>query len=132
MSAPLGNLVKSSNSLPGHEGRPGLLRRWDDFWFRAVDPTGLAVLRVLSGVLFLTWMILGFAGHQQEFLGRDGFFDRKGEEEAQKADERNAENFRKQGVPFTPPPTMPVERGWSVFDWSGDDPQTLLTLYWAG
>jgi hypothetical protein len=44
------------------------------FWFSPVDPLGLHIVRVLTGLLCLAWL-LPFAGHVEELFGLRGWFD---------------------------------------------------------
>ncbi len=53
---------------------------WTRFWFTPIPITGMKVLRVLSGLLFLAWL-LSFLGHQGEFFSLNGFFDKPAYEE---------------------------------------------------
>lgn len=49
-------------------------QRWQSFWFTPADPVGLHALRLLSGLLFLLWL-LTLAGEQQALFGLTGWFD---------------------------------------------------------
>lgn len=53
-----------------------LLRSWARFWFTPIDPLGLTVLRVLSGLLFLV-CLLPLAGQTDALFGLQGWVDRK-------------------------------------------------------
>ena len=45
------------------------------FWFTPTEPTGLHVVRVLTGLLVLSWLLLTFAGHMESFVGPQGWMD---------------------------------------------------------
>src|SRR5688572_7927832 len=47
---------------------------WSRFWLTPRDPAGLHAVRVLSGLLFLFWL-LPMAGHVQALFGLQGWFD---------------------------------------------------------
>jgi hypothetical protein len=61
-------------------------QRWRRFWFTPIDPAGLHVVRLGAGLLFFFWL-LAFAGHQSEFFGLQGWFDRKAFSEAVRQNE---------------------------------------------
>ena len=61
-------------SLP-HSPR-GPVDGWVRFWFTPVNPIGLHCLRVLSGLLFIVWL-LPFAGQVDAFFGAQGWVDRE-------------------------------------------------------
>ncbi len=52
------------------------VRVWIDFWFRPIDPVGLHALRVLSGVLFIAWLLPLF-GNIEALFGLQGWFDQQ-------------------------------------------------------
>src|SRR5262245_41232597 len=80
----------------------GWLSGWARFWFTPVAPVGLHWVRVLSGLLFLSWL-LPFAGHQTELFSLSGWFDRQAYQEMSQLPD---------GAPF---PT-----GWSLVYLCGD------------
>lgn len=90
----------------------GLVRSWVDFWLTAADPVGLRALRLLAGVLILTWL-LAFAGQHQALFGLGGWFDAQAYREASR-------------LPDGPP--MPL--GWSVLYLCGSNANLLNATYW--
>lgn len=90
-----------------------LAASWTRFWFLSVDPIGLHVVRVLAGLLFLSWL-LPFAGDLDSLLGLEGWFDRKGYKELASSPDASF---------------WPV--GWSALYLFGTDPQTLAAVYWT-
>lgn len=46
----------------------------DRFWFAPVNPLGLHIVRFLTGLVLLAWL-LGYAGTYHDFLGRNGWFN---------------------------------------------------------
>ncbi len=52
----------------------GAARSWIEFWFRPIDPLGLHVLRILTGVLLIVWL-LPLLGHSHALFGLEGWFD---------------------------------------------------------
>lgn len=57
------------------------IRSWVNFWFRPTDPFGLHAIRVLSGILFLAWL-LPLAGQVDGLFGLHGWFDQEAYREA--------------------------------------------------
>jgi hypothetical protein len=92
---------------------PGPIGAWVNFWFAAVDPVGLHVLRVLAGLLFLFWL-LPFAGQHEALFGLGGWFDA--------AAYREASHIR--GLP-------PHLFGWSLVYLCGTNSVALGAVYWA-
>jgi hypothetical protein len=91
--------------------RGGAIRSWVGFWFTPADPVGLHALRVLAGLLFLSWLVT-FAGRTEEFFSLSGWFDRQAYRDAA----RLADG-------------MPVPAGWSVLHLCGSDPALLTVAY---
>jgi hypothetical protein len=91
---------------------PGPVGAWVNFWFAAIDPVGLHVLRVLGGALFLFWL-LPFAGDHQALFGLGGWFDAEAYREAS----------RLRGLP-------PHEFGWSLTYLCGTSAAALTAVYW--
>ncbi|WZO98721.1 DCC1-like thiol-disulfide oxidoreductase family protein [Isosphaeraceae bacterium EP7] len=54
---------------------PGLARAWDSFFFRAADPTPLALVRIVVGLLLLWSLAVGGAFDLRAFFGSDGWVD---------------------------------------------------------
>jgi hypothetical protein len=87
-------------------------QRWVNFWFLPTAPVGLHVLRVLSGLLFLAWL-LPFGGYVEDFFGLRGWLDVQGYRELVRL-----------------PQGSPVPLGWSMLYVFGYDASSLQTLYW--
>lgn len=54
---------------------------WDRFWFSAVDPIGLHLIRALLGVVLILWWA-SFAGQHRALLGPEGWMDKEAYDEA--------------------------------------------------
>jgi hypothetical protein len=91
----------------------GPFKAWVRFWFSPVDPVGLHVLRLLSGLLFLGWL-LPYAGHLDALFGLEGWFDRQAYAEAARLD----------GGP-------PAPLSWSILYACGSNSQLLAAMYWG-
>jgi hypothetical protein len=89
-----------------------LVRPWVDFWFTPVDAVGLRGLRILSGLLILTWL-LTFAGHYQALFGLGGWFDATAYREASRL-----------------PDGAPMPLSWSVLYLCGTNATLLTIAYW--
>jgi hypothetical protein len=98
------------NTTPGM--RTTWWSAWSSFWFRGIDPLGLHVLRFLTGLLFLAWLA-GFAGHQHELFGLQGWFDDQAYREAR-------------------PVGTPAPISWSLVYLTGHNPLALDLLFWGG
>jgi hypothetical protein len=90
----------------------GLFRGWASFWLTPADPTGLRVVRVLAGLLFLGWL-LPFAGHVDALFGPTGWFDFRAYHESVALDA-----------------SSPAPLGWSLLYLCGSS-ATLHAFYWA-
>jgi hypothetical protein len=90
----------------------GVGAAWSRFWFTPADPTALHVVRVLTGLLFLFWL-LPFAGHVEEFFTFNGWFDREGYLE----------------ISRLPPEQRPSHLGWSLLYAVGDDVTLVHAVY---
>ena len=88
-------------------------RSWTDFWFAPRDPLGLYVLRVLAGLLFLSWLLV-FAGQHEALFGLSGWFDLEAYRETVRL---------REGTP------APIT--WSVLYLCGTNATLLATVYWA-
>ena len=53
----------------------GLTLAWNNFWFQAVDPLALHAIRILGGLLLLSWL-LPFAGQIEAMFTLGGWIDR--------------------------------------------------------
>ncbi len=94
---------------PPPAARP--VRAWLRFWFTPVDPVGLHVLRLLTGLVCLAWL-LSFAGHVDTLFGLDGWFDRQAFAEAAAL-----------------PDGAPRPLSWSVLYLCGGDARLLTAAY---
>ena len=103
----------SHELAPSGSQRKGLVRAWIEFWFTPIDPVGLHAVRMLSGLLFLTWL-LGFAGHHEALFSLVGWFDTKAYLEAGRVPE---------GVP------APIS--WSILYLAGENSALLAVIYWS-
>jgi hypothetical protein len=91
----------------------GIIGSWVNFWFTPVDPVGLHALRILSGLLFLYWL-LPFAAEHQALFGLGGWFDGMAYREASR-------------LPELPPHLF----GWSVSYLCGSNAIALGAVYWV-
>src|SRR5439155_23937760 len=87
-------------------------RSWATFWFAARDPLGLHVIRVLAGLLFLSWLLV-FAGQHEALFGLNGWFDLEAYRETARL---------REGTP------APIT--WSVLYLCGTNATLLATVYW--
>jgi hypothetical protein len=98
------------------------VQAWTNFWFTPISPVGLHALRVLCGLLFLSWL-LPLAGQQQAFFGLTGFFDR-----GAYLDTSTLQTKMEAGeVPQGPMPPI----GWSLVYLFGSNTTLLNVFYWA-
>jgi hypothetical protein len=86
---------------------------WSRFWFTAIAPTGLHCVRILSGLLFLSWL-LSFLGHQAAFFSLTGWID--------------METFYKMRIQ---PDLAPAPIGWSILYLAGESAEWLPAIYWG-
>jgi hypothetical protein len=86
---------------------------WSRFWFTPIAPTGLHAVRILSGLLFLAWL-LSFLGHQAAFFSLNGWID--------------TEALHKM---IRQPELAPAPIGWSILYLAGDNPDWLPAIYWG-
>lgn len=91
----------------------GLIGSWVRFWFTPADPLGLHAVRVLAGLLFLTWL-LTLVGHQEAFFSLEGWFDTRAFEEA-----------------ANPAAGFPIRPRWSFLYLCGSDPVLVNLAYWG-
>jgi hypothetical protein len=101
-----------SAEAPAPATRPGLVRAWVRFWFAAIDPIGLHIVRALTGLLLLAWL-LPLAGQIESLFGLEKWFDASAFAEAGKLTD---------GA-FAP--------SWSVLYLFGSDPVALKVVYWV-
>jgi hypothetical protein len=83
------------------------------FWFTPVDPIGLHVVRILAGLLFLTWL-LPLAGQVDSLFGLQGWFDPRAYAEAVRIPETGVDQI-----------------GWTLLYVVGANSTLLATFYWA-
>ena len=86
---------------------------WSRFWFTPIAPTGLHCVRVLSGLLFLGWL-LAFLGHQAAFFSLNGWID--------------TEALHKM---IRQPDLAPAPIGWSILYLAGESPELFPAIYWG-
>jgi hypothetical protein len=91
----------------------GLAHAWARFWFSPADPFGLHLLRLLTGLMLLAWL-LPLAGEVPALFGLRGWFDRQAYVEAARL---------QMGAP------KPI--GWSLLYLAGSSSTALLAVYWA-
>ena len=92
---------------------PGLSGSWTRFWFTPIDPIGLHVVRLLTGLLLLGWILLTFWGNVASFVGSYGWMDIRAFEEA----------TRLSGGAFSP--------GWSIAYLFGANGTALTAFFWT-
>src|SRR4051812_41378667 len=102
-----------STSAPTRTAATGIFGPWVNFWFAPTDPVGLHALRVLSGLLFLFWL-LPLAGQQEALFGLGGWFDGRAYQEASRLLGLQRHLF-----------------GWSLVYLAGTSSAALTALYWA-
>ena len=90
----------------------GWTASWNRFWFAPADPIGLHALRVLTGLLFLAWL-LPLAGQLDVLFGANGWFDARAYHEASHL----------QGMP-------PQMFSWSVLYLVWGNSLLLAAVYW--
>lgn len=96
----------------------GLWGGWTRFWFAPVSPLGLHWVRVLSGLLFLSWL-LPLAGERYALFSPNGWVDVQAVREMSSLPE-----------PERPPPV-----GWSVFFleyWLAGSSRAVFDALWWG
>jgi hypothetical protein len=91
----------------------GPLQAWTRFWFAPASPFGLHVVRLLTGLLLLAWL-LPLASDVQAFFGLQGWFDRRAYVEAARLTD---------GSPKT--------IGWSLLYLCGSSASLLKATYWS-
>jgi hypothetical protein len=93
---------------------------WARFWFLPSSPTPLHIVRILTGLLCLLWL-LPLAGHFDTFFGLNGWLDRQAlgelDEMYRRFEERSAG-----GVP---------QGGWGIQYLAGTNSTALSIIYWA-
>lgn len=88
---------------------------WSRFWFTPVPPTGLHVLRLLSGCLFAFWLVM-LLGHQESFFSLRGFLDVEALRELQSRRQQDA---------------LIAPLGWSILYVAGESAAMFQALYLA-
>lgn len=94
-----------------------LLGNWKRFWFDARNPFGLHLVRLLAGLLFLSWLIT-LAGYQNDLFGLQGFYDLQAYKET-------ARESRRPGQPIQVPVT------WSLLYMAGTNTALLNTMFFV-
>ncbi|GIW82582.1 MAG: hypothetical protein KatS3mg105_4389 [Gemmatales bacterium] len=88
---------------------------WSRFWFTPVDPIGLHVIRVLTGLLLLGWLF-PFASSLEAFFSLQGWFDSQAYIDLARLAAQNPD----------------VEKpGWSLLYLVNHDPQLVTSVYWV-
>jgi len=98
-------------------------RAWSAFWFSAIDPIGLHRLRVLTGILFICWL-LPYAGRVEPFFGLEGWFDREAYHEASRLSRFPTADGEGGSI-------LPVPLGWSVLYVCGNNTTLLNLAFWG-
>ncbi len=99
------------------EEQAGFFSGWSRFWFAPSDPFGLHLIRFLTGLLLLAWL-LPLAGQVDALFGLQGWFDRQAFVQAAK--------LNQQTIP------KPITRdSWSLLYPIGANPAALLAFYWG-
>jgi hypothetical protein len=108
--------------VPAHRAKAegGLVRGWVQFWFTPIDPIGLHVIRLLTGLLVVGWLLLTFTGSLDSLLGLQGWVDTRAFGDATRLTE--ALGLTKSQAPFAP--------SWSVLYWCSTATQ-LSIAFWA-
>lgn len=106
--------MKTTPQVVPAEESGGPIRAWTRFWFSPTDPFGLHLVRILTGVLLLVWL-LPVAGHLESLFGLQGWFDRQAYLEAVKL----------------PRDSVPKPLSWSLLYLAGSNSMALQTLYWG-
>jgi hypothetical protein len=91
----------------------GPWQSWKRFWFTPIAPQGLHGLRVLSGLLFLYWLI-PLTSERVGLFGLAGWFDRQAHLEASRL-----------------PGGSPVPLGWSVLYIAGTNMALFEAMWWT-
>ncbi len=91
----------------------GPLQAWTRFWFAPTHPLGLHLVRLLTGILLLAWL-LPLASDVQSFFGPNGLFDRRAFVEAARLTDG-------------PPKSI----GWSLLYLGGFSAATVKAVYWG-
>ncbi len=101
-----------SAALPAKSSTASTDNAWTRFWFAAVTPMPLRVLRVLSGLLFIAWLA-SFLGHQAEFFSLNGWVDLRTLQEVRAQDQQSS----------------PVD--WSILYWAGESAPLFQAIYFG-
>jgi hypothetical protein len=98
--------------LPVEPALERISRAWTRFWFKPADPIGLHLVRLLTGLLLIAWL-LPFSGHLQEFFTARGWLD---QEAFDRAGQLSGGEFA---------------RSLSILELLGKTPSSLIATYWA-
>jgi len=105
--------VKSDRSAIDNGRLAPVESAWSRFWFTPIAPTGLDCVRVLSGLLFLFWL-LAFLGHQNAFFSVNGWIDR-------------AMLYKM----ISQPDLAPAPIGWSILYLTDGSLEQTQAVYWG-
>lgn len=106
-------MVKSSRSKYDDDSISGNpISGWVRFWFTPANPIGLHLVRVLTGLLLLAWL-LPLAGDLNSLFGLQGWFDEQAYKDAARLD------------------VAPKPLGWSLLFLVGTSSQGLTAFYWV-
>jgi hypothetical protein len=106
--------VQKSNRLPAGADVPHeSTSAWSRFWLQPVPVTGLHILRIVAGFMFIAWL-LPFAGNVEDLFSMQGWVDRQALLEISRAPEDA---------------TIPI--GWSLLYLCQDNGLLVHVMYWA-
>jgi hypothetical protein len=91
----------------------GPFQGWTRFWFTPIAPLGLHALRILSGLLFLYWLI-PLTSERVGLFSLAGWFDRQAHLEASRL-----------------PGGSPMPLGWSVLYLAGTNTTLFEAMWWG-
>lgn len=108
VSTATGGPVAPADVPPG-----SFLDAWARFWFLPADPVALHRVRLLTGLLLLSWL-LPLAGQREALFGAHGWFDARAYREVSAL-----------------PEGLPQAAGWSVLYLCASSPALLTVAYWT-
>jgi hypothetical protein len=109
--------------MPGLDAADSFFGPWARFWFAPTDPIALHLLRFLTGLLLLAWL-LPFAGQVDSLFGSQGWFDRAAFQESRELQQRISAERGEEVDLFKP-------MSWSLAYIPGLGPQGLHGVYWG-
>lgn len=107
-----------TRSTPPAATSTGVVATWLRFWFTPTDPIGLHIVRILSGLVFLAWL-LPFASDLDSLFSQQGWFDLQAYADAARLEGGSTEMGGDSLLPF----------GWSVLYWISSS--QLAIFYWS-